>query len=100
MTTTDRASVQLPTLETDQKALYALSNYIVAMLNMTPEVLMNIMTQAQYALDNDKLQEHEEVALEALTGAGIELAYAQNNEALIKVLDSEGLLASEYKLAQ
>ena len=100
MTTVDNLDIQLPTLETDQKALYALSNYVVAMLNMTPDVLMNIMTNAQYALDHDKLAEHEEVALEALTGAGIESAYSQNNEALIKLLDPDGLLASEYKLAQ
>ena len=100
MTTVDNVAIPLPTLETDQKALYALSNYIVAMLNMTPDVLLNIMTQAQYSLDNDNLAEHEEVALEALTGAGIEFAYSQGNEPLVKILDPDGLLSTEYKLAQ
>lgn len=95
---TQAVQIFVPTLEDDQKALYALSNYIVSMTPL-PQ-LMDLMKAAQYSYINDPLKPHEEIALEALTGAAIEAAYAQNNVEMIQLLDSEGLFAKEYTRTQ
>lgn len=95
---TQAVQIFVPTLEDDQKALYALSNYVVSMLPL-PQ-LLDLVKAAQHSYLHDPLKPHEELALEALTGAAIEAAYAQNNAEMIAILDPEGLLAKEYTRSQ